>query len=879
MNREEIIELVRQNKIDANSPYLDDTNVMGIAVEINPDLLFLMDRPRSFFFVSHIFKNPNISLDKKKEVFREIVKRNWLNMYDASFNELFEDKEFLKEMASTDIMLFIALTQSKIEAENHDLLLSVYHSRYEENYSYNDDTPIRYGLNSPKCFMNTMRFNPYTTARFNSDVYMNDSVAEWIISNNKFGIPTSPMYSNPVITIAKLKKDPSFLYRLTNWAITKDVYDYLKTIEIDYDKLNSTSIHGNPYIMLLLIQSDRKYIGSINEDNVNNPELINYLVNSNYSYKEGDPKVLLNIKDIIYSTINNGGLDYIMSHDITLDNDLINYIKNYIVNNNYSIKMLANQSLIKNKDFMAFLNSHYSVSNDFNLEDRYKYHYLLKDIDREFMDYFGVEATNKILNQIVMNNYDINMINIFKNTNKRLFSKLYKEIANTINPMDKDFDYSLFIKVVEYFNNNSNLLRELSNSKDYDINKLIIAIYNNLEVNNLNELNNIDNVRKNIIDSSNLSIKDKICMSLVSSNYENVKKFLNKIINVDNLLYLELNFNKNSYEYNLMETILPILELLESIDKLDNDQLNNLYESLKTNKPSFIKNLDIISNNIKTIYAKLYLKKKPNIEELRKRGKVKTIDGVDIIDITGEDFYLFSHNLHFNQEDTYKSITPGELFREFSRDDSRYTNYVCTTYESRYSQTGLSNPKGSVVFYELDDIHDLIGFGNDDIYTAHTKKPLITMNPSYVNPIDMSFIQGGGFTNTEFTFYRNKSDSRIKTPKYMMTRDDREPDIKYAKGVGINYIKFDREKHKESIRMEYDILKQNIDKINTLDIYKLIGLSKSLLIREDISELIKNMDLSRFSGKEIRVINSALRRYKYNLVLEKQTERIEGKSM
>ena len=818
----------------------------------------------------------NMTVEEKKKYFLDKARNSEIENYNKEFDELFKDKDFLREILSTNVKTYSVLL-GKASLIDEELCIEIFKEKYESTYIYDSDYPIKYALKSPTCYLNTKENNPYSFISFDDSVYMAEEVANWIIENNKFGATAiDKMYKNPRIVIAKLKKGPEFLYKLPTWAIDRNVYNYLQTVDIDIDKIKDSLIKNNPFIILLMLKKDKSFIENINEENINNEDLINFLVQSNYCYREGDNKILLTNPKLIISTINNGGIDYIIKNNISLNKETIDYIIDYVKNNNYQIKVLGNLSLIRDNNFMKFINNFYNVDNIYNLEDRYKFHYLLKDMDKTFYDYFGSNVTNMIINQIIKNNYDINMSNIFNVCSKRVFYTIYSSIVQTINHMDKEFDFCLFIKIVEYFNKNTSLLQDIVKNNNYDINKLITAIYSDFKLNSLDELNNIDITRVNNINNSNLSIKDKICMALVNSNYNKVKEFLKGVINVDNLLYLQLNYNKNSYEYNILETILPILEVLENLDYLDESDLQKLYDNLKTSKVSFIKNLDIISNNIRTLYANLYLKKKPDIDKLREKGKVETIDGVDIIDLTGEDFYLFSHNLHFNQEDTYKSVSIGETFTEFDRDDSRYTNYVCTTFEGRYNQSNLTSSKKNVVYYELDDVHDLIGFGNNDINTVNTKKPLYTMNPSYVNEYDMSFIRKGALTPTEFTFYRNKYDSTIKAPKYVLVNEVSENDIQNAKRLGYSLIKFDKEKNKESIVTEYNLLKENINLLSALDLYKLISLSKSIF-QEDITDLISNIDLQRFNDRELRVINSALNRYNYNFILRK--EDIEEKTM
>lgn len=858
MDIEEIRNLIKNNQINNDFPYLKDPNIMYQVIKENPALSSLIGYDIGPKIIRLFDNDTTINEDLKKVLFKKLIK-----FYDSipfNYIDLIETEEEYQELASNDIYTFI-----KLANRNHpykEIEQKLFFDIYEDKYIYNPDYPLNYAKKSAKVLLNTIKKNPmnmYNISFFHVEAFT-DEVLNYIEEKNLISYINNQMMNlNPKLATLKVRKNPNIIFTLHNGIINKEMINYLESIHFSSQNLeeyiqNSGKYPAcilNPDFILILVKEDLNNIKYFQGTELSS-DLVNYLVKHNYIYQKKHNPILLQNDLIFQNFVNNSDIQFLLLEDINLNKEQRTILANKIINDNIDCSNIQNKYLFNDIEFNNILSNSLKIDNPYNLESRY----LLTSLGRSLPKLrliFNDNDIKIIIRELIQNNYPINMLGILENIEISKFKILYDKLSNKENKFNDRFNFYYFIKVTEYFSNNLNLLKEIN---EKGINDLIVTnlalIINNKDIVNYEELNNYKEIYINRIDKLNISSKDKIYRLVVNANREEVERFLTRIIDVKKLLYLQLEFAKDSKEYQLLEIYLHIVELLEKVST-NSVNANNLYEEIKGKLGvNVLFDLKVMQENILKLYGKMYQNLGISKERLREKGKVEQINGNEIFHIDGEDFVFFVHTENFNNQDDFTAL-------EDTKKATDYQNYLCTSFASEMFPYGLTSPETQV--FDFSNINSLIAFGNKDIFIYPSKKPLFTCSNQFENPTDMAFIHGTGYTPTEFDFLRYDDQNIKLQPSYIVAQDE-ETAKKMASGSYYNesILVFNEKKHQEYLMNKFNYYCNNIEILNYKELYKLIAMASKMKLDDDIIVRISTR-INELNDKERIVLIDAMNKY------------------
>ena len=432
-------------------------------------------------------------------------------------------------LASKDIWEF-----TKLCSINHpykEKEEELFKTLYENQYRFNFFEPIKYAKNSSKVLLNVLKnqindVNIYYIYWFDKEAF-NDEVIEYIEKNNLI----DKIFNNRLSHISDLsslmlKKHRDFIFELFASDIDEKIIKCLEEIEfmaceIDnyIKKENKTPdcLKNSSFILYLL----KENIDNIKYFNGSEPsdELITYLIEHDYIYQLEHNKVLLLNEQIANNLINKGNINVLLEHNLEINQQSVEFLVKRLIEINHNCLNVKNDYLLNNKKFLEPLVKFLKISNPYNLDNRY----LISNLGRS-LDKLGLIFSDKdiqiIKREIIENNYSIDMLGIIDNIDLNKLKEIYNKLYKHENKFNDDFSFYHFIKIMDYFANHLDLVKELNK---YEINNQIIgnlalAINCNDDI-NYKELENYQSVYKNKINSASLSIEDKIYRLLINSNH------------------------------------------------------------------------------------------------------------------------------------------------------------------------------------------------------------------------------------------------------------------------------------------------------------------------------------------------------------------------
>lgn len=854
IDEEKIRELAHNHQIDSEFPYLDDPEIMYVAIRENYNLVSLLENRIIKRVISIFNSDKTISFEESQTFFDNLI--DYYDQIPENYIKYIDSENYYRKLATKSLLSFAKL--SNLNHPYKDIEKRLFYELYEDKYIINLDYPIDYAKKSSKVLLNTLKnniLNIYYISFFDKEA-ISDEVIEYIDEKNlidNFNIPV--MYqTHPKFVLLKLKRNLDFVYSLTDESMTDEILNYLKSINFSIKNIISyiDKYKSYPYclksskLMLLFLEESLDNIKYFNGDKVSD-ELGEYLVSHHYIYKKGDNLYLLNHYGVYQMFIQEGDISIIFKDDIKLNDQQINDLINKIADDKIPFPNICNKNLLNNKIFVQFLISHYSLNNPFNLNERYLVTSLGCSLEK-LRNVFENNDIKIIIREIIENDYFIDMIGILNNIDIKKFKELYDGLSQKENKINKRFDFYYFIKITEYLASHLSLVSELNNQTidDEIFNNLSLAINNKDDV-SYQELVDYNSVLKKRINNSSLTTRDKIYKIMVNGDEDDVKVFLREITDTNRLLYLQLEFSKDTYEYQLLESYLDIIKILEKLDNyevLSNVLLDEIIENFNM-KPLF--DLSVMKKNILMLYARIYKKLCITKEDMRKAGKSEIIGEKEIFYVDNYDFVFFVHNEDFNSKEDSTSL---DVF------ESEDKNYICTCYASELFPYKL-NVSGMEV-YEFSDVSSLISFGNKDIYINHTKKPMFTSTDQFENPIDMAFLHDrNGYVPTEFDFLRFDVNNK-KLRHSLIVVSSREEALKDKLSNCV--LVFDEQKNQEYLDKKFEALCQNVSTLEYKSLYKLIAMSYKYTFDDDLISSIV-LRISEMNEKEQLVLNDALKRY------------------
>lgn len=865
ITEEEIKTLAHEGKINENFPYLDNADIMYIAIKEDFKLVKLIEYKTTNRVGLNLALDKTISKELKKEILYHLI--DHCDSISDTLGSLIDDEEYYKKLASKSFYAYLNLCKIKHPFKKQEEIL--FWSLYEDKYTFNHNYIISYAKKSPKVLLNTLKdnkLNIYYISFFDEEAY-NDEVVKYIENNidlDEFNFPA--MYRTSKIKMLKLKKDLSFLFLLSENEFVDEIIDYLQNSDFNVrmideyiKKSNKTpECLSNSKFILMLLKKDLDNIKYFKGIEVSQ-ELIDYLNQHNYLYREIDNPLLLKDMTIYINFINNGNVSFLLKKEISLNEQQIKLLIEKIIANNIDFSQIENIYLLKSDYFVNKLVDYYKLDNPYNLANKY----LISNLGRSLVKLNIVFSNNDIqiiIREIVENNYHLNMLGILDNIDVFRLKNIYDRLYKKVNKFNTNFNFYFFLKVMEYFSNHLSLVKGLSNKEinDETIDNLLLIINNNDTI-EYDMLVDYKNIYKKRLSEDKLDIDEKLYKLLVNGDRESVSVFLNDILNIPQLLYLQLEFSRDTLEYQLLESYIDIANLLKSIQS-DSIDLSKLYDEIKNKFPNPLFDLSVMKENILRLFARMYHNLGLNRDYLRQKGKCEVINGQEVFDITGEQFVIYLHTEDFNNQYDFTDSDIKEIGHNCN-------NYICTSYASELDFNVITR-RGMMV-YEMKNPSSLIDFGSRDIFIHHTKKPLFNSIPRYVNPCDMAFLSERGYTNTEFDYLRIDNINQPLLPSFLVAKTKEEAIKKTLNGYDV--IIFDKEKHKEILRENYLILCENVSELNYKDLYRLISLSKRFELHETIVDKIVGR-IKELPSKEQIILYDALKKYQVDVKLERKVK-------
>ena len=801
-----------------------------------------------------LLTDKELTKKEKQTYFLLIIKLG--HLLPPNLISLIDSSTYYFEIASSNFYIYYLLTEVNHPYKNEEQQL--FFKQYEKEYIYNIDYPIKYAKNSSIVLLNTLKHNPmaiYYVSFFNKAAYTEEIVG-YIIQNNLSTIDSLPLnvkeilYQFPKVIYTLLERHKlNILYELSDNQLSEEVVTNiihnktkynLQELVITKKEITSSNLM---VIFLSLSFENIKYY-----KNIPNDFLTDYLLKHNYIYQESDSLLLLKNNLILNNLIKKGNLDIIFKYDIKLNQEQISLIKERIKKDNYKVKVLTNHQLANNQEFLNFLIDYYNIKNN---PLRLSKNKLITNMGRnisKFKDIFTNGELKIIIREIINNNYYLDLENILKVVTPSFYHDLYYKLAKLENKINKNFNFYTFIKITEYFQHNLDLLKSLSQNEIVDniLNNLSLAINQDQNI-TYEDLGNYQDYYLKKIEDSSLTKQDKIYKYLVNANTLEVFNFINKIGNIPRLTWLQLEFGKDSYEYNLLESYLNILDIIDKVNKGIVTDLEHFKDFLITSRFD----LQVMQENILRLYALVYQRLNLDFAKLEKTNKIKIINGVRVLDLTGMDFCFFVHDDEFNSQYDFTDSENKSGRKEY--------NYICTTCVNQYSYKELRPDRD---IYALTNPNSLLAFGNLDIYITQDKSPLINVsNNHFVNPYELSLsIDRLGYIVNEFDFLR-VDDQNKKLESYLTFSSQIDDKITSKQLV----LTIDPIRHEQLIEEEFGNLKNNLENLDYKSLYKFIFLSNRYTIEEEYLDILYKR-IKELSEKEKLVLFDALDKFQPNIM-------------
>lgn len=742
----------------------------------------------------------------------------------------------------------------------------IFKKYYEDTYRFSydlDDGCVSYAKKSWKVLLDTLKnknINIYYIDWFDKEAF-NDEVIRYIEENDIIDkyIQENQILQIPELTILKIKKHRDFIFKLTPSNINDQIISYIRSInfkasEID-DYISTTNLTppcllSSRFVLYLLeenIDNIKYYKGDSPSD-----ELIQYLIEHDYIYQSNHNKSLLNSDLMIEEIIRKVNIDIILENDVELNFHTFDALMFAIKIHHHDCKNIKNKYLLSNEIFAFRIAKYLNVPNPYNLE----YRYLISNLGRSLEKLSTIFSDNDIqiiIREIIKNDYCINMLGIMDNIDLNKLKEIYDKLYKKESKFNNNFNFYFFIKIMSYFSNNLLLVKELN---DYEINDFIIdnlsLVINTNEIVNLSELRNFIEVYKKRISSTDSEYREKIFKLLINKTND-IKKLIDEIINIPQLIYLQLEFPNSSVEYKILESYIEVGNLLKIVLDSDIDDLEFIYSQLiEKIIPNSLFDFKIIRENILRLYSRVYFDMQVNINKLRKSCKYEIINGKEVFDITGEEFILFTHRNNFQLDDDFTGYEMDE------NKNWQFKNYLCCEFASDLTYQNLNY--NDLEFYSLDNPISLIAFGNRDIFIDYIQKPLITANDRFVNPYDMAYFQGKGYAKTEFDFLRIDNYNNKLSDKYIIVKNKEEALKLTESSTDKIILIFDKFEHEKCLINEMNEMIENIGILNYKKIYRLIVLlAKFSCNNYDLSSIQERINM--LNEKEQFVLNDALSKY------------------
>ena len=151
ISEDEIINLVKTNQIDSSFKYLDNPNVMYIAIKENPNLFELVETGIKERMLRLFDNDSSLDDNKKLILFKKFI--YYFEEIPSKYTSLIKDLDTYLNLAS-DLASYAKLCGLSHNYKEDEKKLFL--SKYEQEYIFNPENRIKYAKDSEIVLINTL---------------------------------------------------------------------------------------------------------------------------------------------------------------------------------------------------------------------------------------------------------------------------------------------------------------------------------------------------------------------------------------------------------------------------------------------------------------------------------------------------------------------------------------------------------------------------------------------------------------------------------------------------------------------------------------------------------------------------------------------------
>ena len=715
---------------------------------------------------------------------------------------------------------------------------------------------------------------------------LSDEVVDYVISNglkpHSNDVRCDACLTNYKLAYYLVKQEPSLLYRVPENNLTEEIINMALDegfkLKKDHHRLLS-----NQLFLKTIIKRDYRVLNYVEKQNITK-EIIELATKCKYVFEfEGKRENLqltytsfgedtyiqaennlhlLGYDDLVLSSFNNGYKAIIFEEIINEGNKYYQYMIDSALTNKVPITNLRNNSLYKNSAFEKYIYVNlFRSDNSRELFEKYlKDGYVTGNLEvtsyvlsDEFVKVFGPLMVDMIMKYLICPKSEFKIDVVLKKVNERTLKQILDKF------IDKEGQHVLFQiqKIVNYLSLNSNLIKIIMTLNDDELDNLKFIIFENNEdvkINDKDDLKNINSIRYDYYNSSEMNVKDKVFKYLTGCIYNEFEQVQKQMITSARYKTL-LNHSKTNIKDGVKITL--YLEYLEGLSKLNDAELFGVWKNIKNNKFR-----PMLLNDVINVYKKIYFDYyKANLTKLHNiKPSYYLENDIPVVEFNGESFSFFIHV--FNSfEARYDSVYNISSMYE----NTVGRSYISTSYINENHYRGASLSKNGAIFIFGDFSNEnFIAASPDDIYTNGKENNSLDVKfkpPSYLDAFEMSCLT---YSFNEFAFYRVNNNGYRSLPSAVLCYDEiTEREKGVAKNYQIPIVLIKTDAYKDLNEKLFNQYLEEVSNGNMKHIKELIGLSYKLH-RALKEEELQNI-LEKVSDEEFGSICECLNLCKYNV--------------
>lgn len=715
---------------------------------------------------------------------------------------------------------------------------------------------------------------------------LSDEVVDYVINNNL----SSPVFypdCDECLKVYKLayylvNQNPNLLSRVPENNLTEELINMALDEKFELQDIHPKLLKNKTFLKVA-VERDFNVLNQVNKEDITD-ELIEIAKSKKYvfeligkrknmqlthtsfgedEYLEAENNLhLLDFDELVISSFINGYESIIFEENISLNNKYYDYMVNKALTDKIPITNLRNTKLFENEIFKKYIYDNlFKTENSRKLLKKYlddKYmtgnleltSYILND---NFVEAFGPLMVDMIMKYLVCPKSEFKIDVLLK----KVDVKTLKQILDKF--IDKDGQHVLLQmqKIVNYLALNSNLIKEVLTLDDNDLANLKFVIFENncdIKINNIEDVKNINGIRYDYYNSSEMNIMDKIFKYLTGYSNADFRKLRSAKLTSDRYKRL---LNKSGVNNDEDGGVISYLEYLEELSMTSEEDLFRIWSELKNNDVKLI-SFDYIIKSYKKRYFNYF---KTSLTKIRGNKPNYFIDDdIPVFECNGQDFSFIIHVFNAFEARSDEVYSVSSMFK-----NTVGRSYISTSYINQHHYKGTSHgKKNSIFIFEDFSFENLIGYSFNDLCIDGNEKNSLDVtlrDDYYVDMFEMSCLTR---VFNEFAFYRINNNGYRLLPSAILCYDEiteKEKNISRYYQMPIVLIKIDAYKD-----LNERLFNQYLEEVNAGDINhieELIGLSYKLKCEFNYKEIQSIFD--KVPDEDVDALYECLKMYNYNI--------------